>query len=428
MQRPARAERDVTTRTLAILVGGGPAPGINAVIAAATIEARNRGLRVLGCHDGYKWLMQGELGHVEELHVAPLSRIHFEGGSVLRTSRANPAQSADTLGKVARSLQRLDVSGLLTIGGDDTASGAAAVAQALDGRLAIAHVPKTIDNDLPLPAGIPTFGFTTAVDVGKDFVRNLMKEAATTDKWFFVTVMGRHAGHLALGIGSAAGATITVIGEEFGEGPVGLDSIAAILEGAVIKRRALGREHGVALVAEGLIERLDPDTLGSTERDPYGNLRLEELELSRLLKERVAASLGTRGIPCRIIAKDIGFELRCAAPGGFDIHYCRSLGYWATRFLVEGGTQAMVTIQAERFVPVPFRDLVDPDTGRFRVRYVDVTSEAYRMLVAYMIRLTRADLEDPEQVRVLARAGALSETEFIKRFGPAVRPAGGTGA
>src|SRR5207245_1582849 len=173
---------------------------------------------------------------------------------------------------------------------------------------------------LPLPAGVPTFGYTTAVDVGKDLVRNLMKDAATTDKWFFVTIMGRHAGHLALGIGSAAGATLAVIGEEFPEGALALDQIADILEGAIIKRRARA--------------------------------------------------------------------------GGFDIHYCRSLGYWATRFLIEGGTEAMATIQGEAFVPVPFRDLIDSRTGRFRVRHVDVNSEAYQMLAAYMIRLTRADLED----------------------------------
>ncbi len=411
----------MSAKTLAILVGGGPAPGINAVIAAATIEARNRGLRVLGCHDGYKWLMQGDLGRVEELEVAALSRIHFEGGSVLRTSRANPAKSAETLRAVAESLQRLGVSYLVTIGGDDTASAAAAVARTVGGKLAVAHVPKTIDNDLPLPAGIPTFGYTTAVDVGKDVVRNLMKDAATTDKWFFVTIMGRHAGHLALGIGSAAGATLTVIGEEFPEGPVALDQIARILEGAILKRRVQRREHGVALLAEGLIERLDPDTLRSGERDPYGNVRLAELELSRLVKERVAGSLRERGIECSIVAKDIGYELRCAPPGGFDIHYCRGLGYWATRFLLEGGTEALVTMQGDVFVPIPFRDLIDATTGRFRVRHVDVASEAYRMLLAYMIRLTPPDLEDPERVRLLARAGALDEAAFLERFADLVK-------
>jgi 6-phosphofructokinase 1 len=299
------------------------------------------------------------------------------------------------------------------------------VAQVLGGKLAVAHVPKTIDNDLPLPAGIPTFGFTTAVDVGKDLVRNLMKDAATTDKWFFVTIMGRHAGHLALGIGSAAGATLTVIGEEFPEGVVALDRIADILEGAIIKRRARGQEHGVALLAEGLIERLDPDTLGHVERDPYGNVRLAELELSRLLKERVSANLRKREIACSIVAKDIGYELRCAPPGGFDIHYCRSLGYWATRFLIEGGTEAMATIQGETFVPVPFRDLIDARTGRFRVRHVNVASEGSQMLAAYMIRLTRADLENPEQVRALARAGALDEAALVTRFAGLVTPGRG---
>jgi 6-phosphofructokinase 1 len=318
-------------------------------------------------------------------------------------------------------LLRLGVSYLVTFGGDDTASAAAAVARTVGGKLAVAHGPKTIDNDLPLPAGIPTFGYTTAVDVGKDVVRNLMKDAATTDKWFFVTIMGRHAGHLALGIGSAAGATLAVIGEEFPEGPVALDQIARILEGAILKRRVQGREHGVALLAEGLIERLDPDTLRSVERDPYGNVRLAELELSRLVKERVAGSLRERGIECSIVAKDIGYELRCAPPGGFDIHYCRGLGYWATRFLVEGGTEAMVTMQGDVFVPIPFRDMIDVTTGRFRVRHVDVASEAYRMLAAYMIRLTPADLEDPERVRLLARAGALDEAAFLERFADLVK-------
>src|SRR5262245_49523699 len=135
LREDGRVYDAVSAKALAILVGGGPAPGINAVIAAATIEARNCGLLGLGCHDGYHWLMQRDLGHVEQLEIAALSRIHFEGGSVLRTSRANPAKSADTLGNVAESLERLGASYLLTIGGDDTASGAAAVARALGGRL-----------------------------------------------------------------------------------------------------------------------------------------------------------------------------------------------------------------------------------------------------------------------------------------------------
>jgi 6-phosphofructokinase 1 len=175
---------------------------------------------------------------VRELDIADVSRIHFDGGSILRTARVNPAPTEESLRSVVETLQELDVSYLLTIGGDDTASGAARVARAFPGGWGVVHVPKTIDNGLPLPADVPTFGFTTAVNVGKDIVRNLMADAAATGKWFRVSVMGRHAGHLAMGIGAGAGATLTVIGEELPAPPVSLQVPADIIEGAIIKRRS----------------------------------------------------------------------------------------------------------------------------------------------------------------------------------------------
>ena len=406
-------------KTLGILVGGGPAPGINAVIAAATIEARNHGARVLGCYDGFKWLAEGDTDHAVELTINELTRIHFDGGSIIRTSRTNPSGTPEGVARVAETLKRLGVDHLITIGGDDTAYSASRVAKALPG-LTVAHVPKTIDNDLPLPSDIVTFGFTTACNFGKDLVRNLMQDAATTERWFFVTVMGRRAGHLALGIGGAAGATLTVIAEEFPESKISVDRIVDILEGAIIKRRMQGREQGVALLSEGLAEKLDLETLGPVERDAYGNVRLAELDLGRVLKDRVAASLKARKIDVTIVAKDLGYELRCAPPGAHDIQYCRSLGYWATRFLLEGGSNAMVTIQAGRLVPVPFGLMLDPKTGKVRVRYVDVDSEMYQTLWAYMVRLKPEDFDAAETRAALAKAGHLSEAEFVRRFGPLV--------
>lgn len=404
-------------KTLAILVGGGPAPGINAVIAAATIEGRNRGLRVLGCYNGFRWLLQGDTQHIVDLNIPDVSRIHFEGGSILLTSRANPTRSPEGVGRVAETLQRLGVQYLLTVGGDDTAFAASQVAKALP-EMTVAHVPKTIDNDLPLPGDVVTFGYTTACNLGKDLVRNLMLDAVTTERWFFVTVMGRHAGHLALGIGGAAGATLTLIPEEFPEQKLSLDRIADILEGAIIKRRAHGRDHGVALLSEGLGERFDPETLGEVERDAYGNVRLSELDLGRLLKNRVAASLQKRKLSVTIVAKHLGYELRCAPPGAHDIQYCRSLGFWATRFLMKGGSNAMITIQAGRLVPIPFDEMMDPQTGKIRVRLVDLNSETYQMFYEYMIRLRPEDLKDSKTVKQLAQAGGLSETELKRRFAP----------
>jgi len=406
-------------KTLAILVGGGPAPGINAVLAAATIEARNHGLRVLGCYDGFKWLVQGDTQHVVDLEINDTSRIHFDGGSIIRTSRTNPSKSAEAIRQVGDALQRLGVNHLITIGGDDTAYSASRLAKTVPG-LTLAHVPKTIDNDLPLPGDIVTFGFPTACNLGKELVRNLMQDAQTTERWFFITVMGRHAGHLALGIGGSAAATLTLIAEEFPEPQISLDRLADTLEGAIIKRRVQGREHGVAILSEGLGEKLDLATLGNVERDAYGNVRLAELDIGHVLKDRVTASLKSRGVDVTIVAKDMGYELRCAPPGATDISYCRSLGYWAVRFLLEGGSSAMVTIQAGRLVPIPFGLMVDPKTGKVRVRYVDVESEMYQTLSAYMIRLKPEDFTNPEALAALAKAGNLSETELLARFGPLV--------
>ena len=419
-------------KTLAILVGGGPSPGINAVIAAATIEARNHGLQVVGVPAGFRPLVAGDVSRVRSLDIHDVSRIHFDGGSILGTSSVNPAATPEDLRRATESLRRLEISYLVTIGGDDTAFGASRVAAAMAGHLAIVHVPKTIDNDLPLPPGIPTFGFTTAVNVGKTLVHNLMQDAATTGRWFFVTLMGRHAGHLALGVAGAAGATLAVIPEEFrpDEFPAGhlpLDRVADVLEGAIIKRLADGREHGVALLAEGLLEKLDPATLGPVERDSYGNLRLAELDLGRLLKTRVGASLAARRLPVSIQSTDIGYELRCAPPDGFDIQYCRSLGYSAVRFLLQGGSGAMVTVQGDRLVPVPFADIMDPGTGRIRVRRVDVESETYAVYLSYMIRLRADDFADPERIRTLASAGRLSEAEFVRRFRPVAAALPGAG-
>src|SRR2546430_2699525 len=406
-------------KTLAILVGGGPAPGINAVIAAATIEARNHGLRVLGCYDGFKWLALGDTQHVVDLEINDTSRIHFDGGSIIRTSRTNPTKTPEGVTHVAEALKRLGVDHLLTIGGDDTAFAASRLAKALEG-LTVVHVPKTIDNDLPLPSDIVTFGFTTACNLGKELVRNLMQDAATTERWFFVTVMGRHAGHLALGIGGSAAATLTVIAEEFSGKRVSLDRLVDILEGAIIKRPVHGRDHGVAVLSEGLAEKLDPATLGPVENDPFGNVRLSELELGRILKDRVTASLRGRGLDVTIVAKELGYELRCAPPGAHDIQYSRSLGYWATRFLMDGGSNAMVTIQAGRLVPIPFGLMMDGKTGKIRVRYVDVDSEMYQTLWAYMIRLKPEDFDDLDMLASLAKAANLSEPEFVARFGPLV--------
>ena len=406
--------------TFGILVGGGPAPGINGVIGAATVAARRRGARVLGLCDGFKWLMEGDGPHTLELDEAAVEGIHLRGGSILHTSRANPTKRPEHLKTCVESLRALGVDHLITIGGDDTASSAGRVAEAAAGRLRVAHVPKTIDNDLPLPAGIPTFGFETAREHATAIVANLLEDMRTTGRWFFVVMMGRTAGHLALGAGFAAGAPISVIPEEFRERPIRLEDVVRVLEGAIVKRLAAGRADGVAVVAEGIAEHLDPEDpiLRDVPRDEHGHLRLAEVPLGRVLRTAVTAALAARGVKVAILDKDVGYELRCAPPTAFDRDYTRDLGVGAVRALAGGASSVLVTRQAGRIVPVPFAEIIDPRTKKARVRGVDVESDSYRSAVALQERVGPDDLADAGRLAALAAAAMLSPAEAKERYGP----------
>ena len=403
---------------LAIVVSGGPAPGINSVIGAATIRSVLQGMEVYGLRDGFEWIMRGDIDHVMPLTIDAVSRIHFRGGSYIGISRANPTRDPQHLENVVEGLGRLGISQLITIGGDDTAFSAMKIEAQAAGRLQVVHVPKTIDNDLDLPAYVDTFGFQTARHYGAEIVKNLMVDARTTSRWYLVVAMGRKAGHLALGIGKAAGATVTLIAEEFEE-RVPLRTVVDILAGTVIKRLSVGRRDGVAVLAEGLALAIDPGDLAqldSVERDAHGNVRIAEINIGDILKAEVQKRLGQLGLKPTLVAKNIGYELRCADPIPADMEYTRDLGYCAAKFLVEGGNGAMVSMQGGRFVPIPFSDMLDPVTGRTKVRLVDVHSTRYAIARRYMLRLRRDDFDDPETLGKLAAAAGMPVAQFRQEF------------
>lgn len=405
--------------TVGILVGGGPAPGINSVISAATIRSILGGCDVVGIIDGFKWLMEGSTSQVRPLSIEEVSRIHFRGGSCLGTSRANPTKKAEYLANVLSSLKRLGITGLVTIGGDDTAFSSLKLEEQATGLVQIVHVPKTIDNDLDLPHGIPTFGFQTARHVAVEIVKNLMVDACTTSRWYLAVTMGRKAGHLALGIGKAAGATLTVIPEEFEERPVRLQRLVDLVIGTMIKRLSEGRSDGVIVLAEGLIEMLDPRDLGGldhVERDEHGNLRLADVDIGDVLRHEVTRGMKALGLVTTIVAKNVGYELRCADPIPFDMEYTRDLGYCAAQFLLDGGTAAMVSIQNGQFMPIPFKEMIDPASGKAKVRMVDVTAQSYQIARQYMIRLSGEDFKDPVALGRYAALAGLSPEAFQHRF------------
>ncbi len=377
---------------IGILCGGGPAPGFNGVINSVVLAARSRGWTVIGIPYGYRDLMQADTSRCYELTEDLVAGIETRGGGILFTNRANPKKSPETMENVVQAVTELDLDALVTVGGDDTATSAANVAEAIDKaggkHLRVAHVPKTIDNDLPLPGEAPTFGFETAKQVGAQLCKNLLVDAITTQRWYLVTAMGRSAGHLSLGMGIGSGADLVLIREEFEPGPVKLDVIADHVETAIAKRAAEGRDAGLVVLAEGILEILDQDDLKSIaklELDEHGNPRMSEIDLGRAVRDVLVKRFDAAGKKVGFVTKIIGYELRCADPVAFDVQYTRNLGSGAVRFLAEGQGNGIICLDAGSLRALRFEDLRD-DNGRIPVRRVDLDGDVWRNALPLMAR------------------------------------------
>ena len=293
------------------------------------------------------------------------------------------------------------------------------------------HVPKTIDNDLPLPGSTPTFGFETARHHGVYLLRNLAEDARTTSRWYIVISMGRTAGHLALGIGKAAAATLIIIPEQFRGHDVSIDDLCDMILGSIIKRYAEGTQYGVVVLAEGLIEAMGEKGLlteietgqlgryGKVKRDDHGHLHLGEIEFGRMMRDLVVDRLEKLGLKMTVIDKDLGYELRCADPIPFDAEYTRDLGYGAVKFLLSADSAkfgAIISFEDGKMVPLPFEQMLDPQTKRMQVRRVNVQGESYECACHYMIRLEKTDFENAHQLEKLARTASMTPHQFRERF------------
>jgi 6-phosphofructokinase 1 len=413
---------------IGILVGGGPAPGINSVISAAVIEAVHSGYEAVGIKNGYEYLVKGDTSQTVSLDIDDVTTLHTRGGSILHTSRTNPTKRTEDLETCIATLKKLNINNLITIGGDDTSFGASEIARVAQGEIRVAHVPKTIDNDLPLPGGMPTFGYETARHVGSGIVMNLKEDSRTTNRWYFIIAMGRHAGHLALGIGKSSASTITLIPEEFTGETVSLSEVCDVLEGAVLKRRTLNRPDGIAIIAEGIVGKLNIKDLRNISgveipRDEYGNIRLADLPIARILRAEVERRFSERGEAMSIVDLTLGYELRSAPPIPFDIDYTRTLGHGAVRFLLSSPAEnsgtakgAMICTVDNRLQPVPFEDMRDAKTGKTIVRMVDTDNLYYDVARRYMTRIEQSDLDDEATLGKLAESALMQPAAFKNRF------------
>lgn len=407
---------------IGVLVGGGPAPGINSVIHAVAMQAWLNHTNVFGIYEGFKHLMEGKL---EGMPLPPekVAYIYGEGGSILHSARANPTRSPETLRHCVSELSQAGIDALVSIGGDDTAFSASCVAAYAQKEMGIdlrsVHVPKTIDNDLPLPEDVPTFGFETAREAGARVVMNLKRDARTMGQWFFVLAMGRQSGHLALGIGQSATATLTLIPEEWVAGKIRLQEVVDILVTTMLLRLLEGKPYGVAVLAEGLLENLvegDLDRLDSVERDEHGHVRLADVNFLDILKKEVDKELAACGHKMKIVKQMLGYELRCAPPCAFDIEYTRILGRAAVDFLLGGGTNAIITLQHGEIVPIPYHEMINPETGRTTVRMVNTDSLRYKSVYQFMTRLKPGHNQDEALLEKMAGLAGMSVEGFKKRY------------
>ena len=381
------SESSSTRKCFGIVVSGGPAPGINSVISSSVIEANNRGYVVKGLVNGFRDITMGEPNAVINLSSDMVSNIYNKGGSILGTSRFNPLKDREHLDKFLSGLKQNNIDKLIVIGGEGSAFLSLKLSQAVP-ELSIVHVPKTIDNDLILPNKYPSFGFETALHAGTKIVETLREDAKTCRRWFLATTMGRKAGFLALSIGLASGATSTLIPEEFtGFSPTPAD-IAAIVFSTIRKRLSMGKNYGVIVLAEGILDCLNPgqsELLQKAVRDDMGRIRYSQVELGDVILPHLRDLLKAANLDVHIITKNIGYELRCCDPLSFDIEYTKFLGYGAVQHILGGNSGIMVTRDFDKLGFLPLEGMAGAD-GIIKSRGVDLSSDLYRVARSFMIR------------------------------------------
>lgn len=383
-------------KTIAILCGGGPAPGINTVVATVTKVFLKDGYRVLAIHEGYKGLF-AEQPEVEELTYEKADQIYCRGGSAVKMSRFKPKDEdfkADLFVKEGIEL-------LVTIGGDDTASTANRLAKFLVAHhidIKNIHVPKTIDNDLPLPEGIPTFGFTSAKEMGVYIGKVIKAEASTTQNWYLLMSMGREAGHLAFEIGKGIHASMIIIPEMFEKTQITIDKVVRLIISAMIKRRILGQRFGVAVISEGIFHFLKDEDIASTgivfDYDAHGHPELSDISKAHVINKILRNRLKESGVDIISRAVEVGYSLRCVDPSAFDLTYCTTLGIGVKKLFDEGHTGCMVAVNLEEeVIPVYLKDVED-ENGKIRTRLVNIHAEVVNQTLKENIYyLTAADRE-----------------------------------
>ena len=382
--------------TIVIICAGGPAPGINTVISSVAKIFLKDNYRVLGVHYGYQGLFAEEVPiKIFDFHHA--DRIFSRGGSTLIMSRFKPKQSDFKTDFFIKYNVKL----LVTIGGDDTASTANRLAKYLKEEgldIANIHVPKTIDNDLPLPDRNPTFGFHSAKDEGVKIGNIMYEDARTTESWLLMSSMGRSAGHLAFGIGTACHFPMIIIPEMFNETVLTVDKIVQLMVSTIVKRRIRGIYYGVIIISEGVFHALEPEEIQNSgikfTYDAHGHPELGNVSKANFFNILLQEKLKELGINIKSRPNDIGYELRCCRPIGFDLTLCTLLGIGVHKLFKEGISGCIVSANAAgNIAPIYLSDHED-ENGKVKPRLVDMESEIAKLYFQNLDYLISSDYEN----------------------------------
>jgi len=393
--------------SIAVLCAGGPAPGINTVIGSVTKVFLNAGYDVLGIHEGYKTIFTDK-PNFEILDFNFADTIYSRGGSALKMSRHKPKDEEFRTDFFVDNNVKL----LVTIGGDDTASTANRLGKFLGAnkiKVSNIHVPKTIDNDLPLPEGTPTFGYHSAKEEGVRICTTLYEDARTSGNWFVVSAMGREAGHLAFGIGLSCHYPMIIIPEMFNKSKITFDSITKMIISSMVKRRMLGIEYGVAIVSEGVFHFMSDEEIEGTgvnfSYDDHGHPELGNVSKAHIFNVLVQRKLKKLNISVKSRPNEIGYELRCVRPIAYDLSYATQLGTGVMKLFQEGISGCMVTVTPKGDIQPLYMKDVEDENGKVKPRLVNMESEKVRLVYENNLHyITRNDykaakkfLPDPEE-------------------------------
>ena len=384
-----------------ILCGGGPAPGMNSVSMSVAKTFITKGYRVIGLHGGYSGLFSKN-ARTEDLTFAIADRYFNRGGSYLEMSRFKPTDADFENNFNLDLFKDNNIKLLVTIGGDDTASTANRISKFLAAKgypIANIHCPKTIDNDLPLPANAPTFGYNSAKNEGAHLARTVYEDARTSGNWLVISAMGRTCGSLALGIGEATHCPMTIIPEMFNKTEICLDKVVKLSISAILKRKVMGINYGTIVAAEGLFHEFKAEEMEAAgvhfSYDDHGHPELGKVSKAVLFNDLLEAEFKKIGLKVKSRPVEIGYDVRCQDPVAYDVTYCTELAMGVYQLFSEGKTGCMVYVDSYGNVsPLYLADLQDPKTGKIPPRVVDInsgTAQNYYKYIAHYV--TEADYE-----------------------------------